>query len=506
MNNSPNFILQMSNISKTFDNKTFANNKVNLSINQNSVHGLLGENGAGKSTLMSILFGLYNADEGEIFVRGKKVNIKNPIHAQKLGIGMVHQHFKLVGIFNSIENITLGNENINKIGFLEKQKSGQKIEALSKKYNFNIDLKKPVDDLSVGQQQKVEILKVLYKNPDIIIFDEPTAILSPNEIDSFLQLVKELKKSGKTIVLITHKLEEIKSVCDEATILRKGEFIKQVKVKNTSTSQMVKLMLGKEVHSIKNKLKDKVGSSVLEINNLTSKKLENISLNVNEGEIVAIAGIEGNGQSELVNTIIGINNDYKGEIKYTNNKKVNLKGKTIKERIEMGISYVPEDRQKNGMVLNLETNKNIIINQFYKKPYSIKGFLNFKEIEKKGKKIIKQFDIRGSNHGKEMSKSLSGGNQQKLILGRELTKKHKLLVVCQPTRGLDFGSINNIHKFLIEEKEKRNAVLLVSYELSEIFDLADKIIVFFKGKVAGELPISKANKKIIGNLMLKGKR
>lgn len=564
----------MKNITKRFGN-IVANDKIDLIVKQNTIHGILGENGAGKSTLMSILFGLYNPDEGEIFINGKLSEIKNPLDAEKVGIGMVHQHFKLVDRFDAVDNIILGAEPINKFGLVDKKKAKKEIKKLATQYNFEVNLDVPVSKLSVGQQQKIEILKTLYRKSDILIFDEPTAVLTPVEIDGFLKLLLDFKKNGKTIIIITHKLDEIKEVCDEATVIRRGKFIERFSVAKTSTKQMSTLMVGKEVEEVKNNSKAKIGRKVIEIKNLHVKKrgitkLDKFNLTISEGEIVAIAGVEGNGQSEIINAISGLDTHYDGTIEYLTSKKVlvnknqekknveqlkveisklaknktktkkdeaklndlnnklavleemlaspvhknkngkefrfkyssiKLKRVSIAKRYKLGISHIPEDRHLHGLVLDEKVENNLFIQQYSKKPFSYFGILNTRAIRKNAKHIIEKFDVRGANGGLAITRGLSGGNQQKAIVGRELTRDHKFIIIAQPTRGLDVGAINQIHKYIIDEKEKGRAVLLLSYELSEVLALADRVVVINKGRITGEIDGKKANRENVGLLM-----
>lgn len=500
--------IEMRKITKRFGNLV-ANDKIDLIVKENTIHGILGENGAGKSTLMSILFGLYNPDEGDILINGKISDIKNPLDAEKVGIGMVHQHFKLVDRFDAVDNIILGSEPINRFGFVDKKVARAKIEKLAKQYNFDIDLDVHVSKLSVGQQQKIEILKTLYRDSNILIFDEPTAVLTPVEIEGFLQLLLDFKKAGKTIIIITHKLDEIKFVCDEATVIRRGKFIDRFSVSKTSTKQMSTLMVGKEVKEIKNTSKVKLGKEVVSVKQLSVKKrgiakLQDFNLSIHEGEIVAIAGVEGNGQSEIINALSGLDTHYHGEVQYLNEKKkqmINLKHVSISRRYKLGISHIPEDRHLHGLVLDDKIENNLFIQQFAKKPFSFLGILNTKAIRKNAKSIIEKFDVRGAKGGTAISRGLSGGNQQKAIVGRELSRDHKFIIVAQPTRGLDVGAINQIHKYIIEEKEKGRAVLLVSYELSEVLALADRIVVLNKGRISGEIEGKKATRENVGLLM-----
>lgn len=508
------YAIEMRNITKRFG-RLVANDSINLLVKKNTIHGLLGENGAGKSTLMSVLFGLYNPDGGKIFVNGEPSTIKSPLDAAALKIGMVHQHFKLVEIFKPAENVFLGSEP-TKLGFLNKKSEIQKIKDLAKKYNFDIDFSKKVGRLSVGQKQKIEILKTLYRNADILIFDEPTAVLTPKEITGFLNLLKDFKKEGKTIIIITHKLDEIKAVCDEATIIRKGKFIKTINVKKTSEKQMSALMVGKSVDPVLNVKKPVLGKEILKVENLTVKKdgivkLNNANFSVREGEIVAIAGVEGNGQTEIMESISGLSKKYKGKIDFLITKKENvvfsdLKKLSIKKRIRNGMSIIPEDRHKHGLILDAKLYETIVAQEFDSKENSFFGIIKSNNVKKYGKSVISGFDVRGAHSGEAIARDLSGGNQQKAIVGRELNREHKLLLVAQPTRGLDVGAINHIHKQLLAERDKKRGVLLISYELSEIMALADRVIVLNKGNITGEVPKDKMSRNLIGDYMLGAKK
>lgn len=502
MNNNA---VEMNNIKMRFGS-IVANDNINLKIKKGSIHALVGENGAGKSTLMSILFGIYKPTTGYIKINQKAVVIKDPNHATKLGLGMVHQHFKLVDIYNAVENIILGNEP-TKWNFLKLKKAKKEIEDLSKKYYLDIDLTKKVKDMTVGMQQRIEILKMLYSDADVLIFDEPTAVLTPQEIQGFLKLLLNFKKKGKTIILITHKLDEVKAVADQATVLRKGKVAGEFNVKKTSVKEIASKMVGREVVELKNKSKAKLGKNILEIKNLNvlsrnNKKysLKNVNLEIKEGEILALAGVEGNGQSELSKAISGLIKIESGQI-ILNNK--NIEFDTIKKRYFKGLSFIPEDRHKHGLVLDMTIGENISNRLFYKRPYSKLGILNNTQMNILNKDIIDKFDIRGSNQGKNLARSLSGGNQQKSIAGREISIDHKLLLAVQPTRGLDIGAIEYIHSKILEDKKNKKGILLISYELEEILSLADRILVINDGQITGELLRQNATREKIGQLMTK---
>lgn len=512
-----------------------ANDNIDLLVEEGTIHGIIGENGAGKSTLMSILFGLYNQDHGVIKINGEEVVIKNPHDAYKYKIGMVHQHFKLVGIYNAIDNIILGNETLKFHAIIDRKSAKEKITKLAKKYNFDVNLNKAVEKLTIGQQQKIEILKTLFLDSDILIFDEPTAVLTPQEIEGFLKLLKEFKQEGKTIIIITHKLEEIKAVCDEATVIRRGQLIERFKVKEVSTKEMAKMMVGTDVVEVKNTTKAKLGDVVLELNDVSSKKLHNISFQVRGGEIVAVAGVEGNGQSELINIITGLEKFSKGRMTFNGfapDKKIKRINKLIKRekdksrardlsdklsnlkqyyanldlancsiqnRIDAGMAHIPEDRHKHGLLLDMKLKYGLAVKKT--KEFSKFGILNEKLIHDHGRKIIEKYDVRGAGDGDAIARQLSGGNQQKAIIGREIESKHHFIVIAQPTRGLDVGAIKFAHEQIIKEKENGNAVFLVSYELSEIMALADRIIVLNKGNIVDIINAKNVKREEIGILM-----
>ena len=512
MNNK--YAIQMIDINKIYGNLN-ANDNINLSVKEGEIHGIIGENGAGKSTLMSILFGLIEPTSGYIMINGIEKKIKNSLDAEKLGIGMVHQHFKLIDIYNAVENIILGDEPLNKFGLLNIKKANKIIKDLLEKYKFDINLKIPVSQLTVGQQQKIEIVKLLYRNSNILIFDEPTGVLTPQEITEFLNLLKYFKSNGKTIILISHKLNEIKSICDRATIIRRGKVVKVVDVKKTTITTMSSLMVGSKIKEVKNKSKVKKDSPIIFcVNNLNKKltkdsmSLNNINFNIKKGEILAIAGVEGNGQKELVDLITGLqkhnivkNKDanMRASIKIEEDEIIN---KSIKERYDLGLSHIPEDRLKYGLILDTELKNSLFLKWYNEKPFAKHGFLVDNEITNWSRELIKKFDIRGANGGEMFAKELSGGNQQKAIIARETSSSNnKIIIIVQPTRGLDVGAINNVHKEILRKKDEGVGILLISYELPEIFALADRILVISKGSISKELNPKKITYKEIGLLM-----
>lgn len=497
------YVVEMLNIRKEFAG-IVANDDITLRLKKGEVHALLGENGAGKSTLMSVLFGMYKPEKGQIKINGKEVKITSPNKANDYGIGMVHQHFKLVDTFTVTENIILGCET-KKFGiFLDRESAAKKIEALSKKYNLNVDPYAKIEDISVGMQQRIEILKMLYRDAKVLIFDEPTAVLTPQEIDELMNIIKELIKEGKSVIIITHKLKEIKAVADKCTVIRKGKYIGTVDVKNTSTSDMAKMMVGREV-SFKVEKKDATpGDVVLKINNLSvnnNKKvlgLKNFSVDVKAGEILAIAGVEGNGQSELVEAITGMRKVVSGDIQFLGDS---IKTLSIRQRIDKGIAHIPEDRHKRGLVLDYNLEDNMSLKSYKNKPFSKNGFINKAAFREHAKKIIEAFDVRSGEGAKSITRSMSGGNQQKAIIGREIEMNPELLIAVQPTRGLDVGSIEYIHKRLIQERDNGKAVLLVSLELDEVLNVADKIAVVNAGELIGIVDAKNTDENEIGLMM-----
>ena len=497
--------IELVGITKKFG-KTIANDDISMRIEENKIHAIIGENGAGKSTLMSILFGIYQPDFGEIIIKGNEIKIKDPKHANNLGIGMVHQHFKLVDIYDAVDNITLGKEEKKYKILTKKSEAIEKIKKLSKIYKLEIDFKKKIKDMSVGMQQRVEILKMLYTDADILIFDEPTAVLTPDEIDGFLKLLINFKKQGKTIIMITHKLNEIKEVADTATIIRRGKVIENINVKKTNVKKMAELMVGKKLVKVLNKYSDssKKGT-VLEFANIDYidplnkvKKLDDVSFKINKGEIVAIAGVEGNGQTEIASIISGLFKTQKGKILLDN---YDITNSTIRRRYEKGLAHIPEDRHKHGLLLDLSVAENISSQVFYRFPFAKYGIVKKGPANDLALEVITDFDVRGANGGATFARSLSGGNQQKAIVGREMKREHKLLIAVQPTRGLDLGAISFIHDSLLNEKKLDNGILLVSYELDEVLALADRVLVINAGKITGELKGKQITRQKIGELM-----
>ena len=496
------YIIEMLNIRKEFPG-IVANDNITLQVKPGEIHALLGENGAGKSTLMSVLFGLYQPEAGEIKVKGKKVNIYNPNIANKLGIGMVHQHFKLVHNFTVTENIILGQEP-TEIGRITIDKAAKKIEGLSKQYGLEVDPYAKIEDITVGMQQRVEILKMLYRDAEILIFDEPTAALTPQEITELIDIMKRLVKEGKSIILITHKLKEIKAVADRCTIIRRGKYIDTVEVEGTREEELASLMVGREVSFKVEKDEANPQDNVLNIKDLVVKDsrglkaVEGLNLQIRAGEIYGIAGVDGNGQTELLEAISGLRPIESGEIQLLGKDITNM---AIRKRTEMGIGHIPQDRHKHGLVLDFKLAENMVLQTYYKSPYSKNGLLNEEVVNHKAEELINEFDVRSGQGVKTKARSMSGGNQQKAIIAREVDRSPALLIAGQPTRGLDVGAIEFIHKKLIEERDKGRAVLLVSLELDEVMNLSDRIGVIFEGKIIGEVMAEEATENKLGLMM-----
>lgn len=499
--------VEMLNITKIFPGIK-ANDKVNLRVKKGSIHALLGENGAGKSTLMSILFGLYQPDGGVIKVRGKEVKITDPNDAAELGIGMVHQHFKLVDDFTVTQNIILGSEPVTKVKTINYKEVNEEIKKISNDYKLAVDPTSKIQDISVGAQQRVEILKMLYRDAEILIFDEPTAVLTPQEIDELISTMRELVAKGKTIILITHKLKEIMQVADECTILRRGRYISTVKVSETSERQLAELMVGREVDFKVEKPEKEAGEAILEISNLNVldgrglTAVKNLSLDVYAGEILGIAGIDGNGQDELIYALSGLKDIESGSIKLNGEEIKNL---DIRKRTDRGLGHIPSDRHRHGLILDFRLEENMVIHDYNKPRFSNKGVLEFKKINNHANKLIDEFDVRVGEGAKTLTRSMSGGNQQKAIIARELEKSPDCLLVVQPTRGLDVGAIEYIHSRIIEERNKGKSILLVSFELDEVIALSDRIAVLSGGEITGIVRPEETNENELG-LMMTGSR
>ncbi len=495
------YVVEMLNIRKEFGNFV-ANDNITLQLKKGEIHALLGENGAGKSTLMNVLFGLYQPEGGEIRVRGKKVDITNPNIANDLGIGMVHQHFMLVENFSVTENIILGSEP-TKLGVTNKKDAAQKVQALSEQYGLNVDPYAIIEDISVGMQQRVEILKTLYRGAEILIFDEPTASLTPQEIIELTQIMKRLVAEGKSIILITHKLKEIMDISDRVTVIRKGEGIGTVVTSETNPSELASLMVGRQVEFTTEKGPAFPKDEVLDIHNLVVEdyrgveKVKNLNLNVRKGEIVGIAGIDGNGQSELIEAITGLRKVKSGTIRINEKDVTGLKPRKV---TESGVGHIPQDRHKHGLVLDFPIGHNIALQTYYKSPISKNGIIDYDKINEKAKQVIADFDVR-TQGPHEPARALSGGNQQKAIIGREVDRDPDLLIAALPTRGLDVGAIEFIHSRLIEQRDNGKAVLLISFELDEVMNVSDRIAVIHDGEIVDIVTPETTTEQELGLLM-----
>ena len=507
MGNTEN-IIEFRHITKRFPG-IIACNDISLDIKKGEIHALLGENGAGKSTLMSVLFGMYEPEEGSILIRGKEEKITNPRVATELGIGMVHQHFKLVQNYTVLQNIVLGQESVKGIK-LDMETARKRVLELSKKYGLAIDPDALIENITVGQQQRCEILKMLYRQAEILIFDEPTAVLTPQEIDELMEIMKGLAKEGHTLLFISHKLEEIKRVSDRVTVLRRGKLVKTLEAANTTTTEMGELMVGRAVSFHVDKKPAQPKEDVLKVEHLTiingetkKKVVNDVSFSVRKGEIVAIAGIDGNGQSELIYGLTGLMPINEGKISVNGKDYTN---KSIRERNQI-MSHIPEDRHKYGLVLDYPLSYNLALKNYYKEGFVNKaGFLNFSKFNSYADELIEKFDIRSGMGKLTQARSMSGGNQQKAIVAREIDQNSDLLIAVQPTRGLDVGAIEFIHKQLVEQRDSDKAVLLMSFELDEVMDVADRIIVMFEGEIMGTLDPKKVTVEEVGLYMAGVKR
>lgn len=485
-----------------------ANDRIDLTLHKGEIHALLGENGAGKSTLMNVLYGLYQPTDGEIFINGQKVKITDPNVAIKLGIGMVHQHFMLVEPFTVAENIILGMEPTMSLGRLDIKKAIKEVEDISNKYGLFVDPNEKIYNISVGMQQRVEILKALYRGAEILILDEPTAVLTPQEIKELIQIMKKLTQQGKSIIIITHKLKEIKDAADYCTIIRRGKGIDTVKVSDTSEAQLASMMVGREVSFKVDKQDKEKGPIVLRLEDLVVKgnrKLDvvkGLSLELHNGEILGIAGIDGNGQSELIEAITGLRKVESGRVLL---KDKDITNKTPKEIIDSKLSSIPEDRQKRGLIMDYSVKENMILENYNKDPFSRRGILKHTAIIKFAKELIERFDVRPTDETQK-AKELSGGNQQKVIIAREVSNDPDVLIAAQPTRGLDVGAIEFVHQSLVEQRDKNKAVLLISLELDEVMNLADRIAVIYEGKIVGVVDAKDADENTLGLLMAGGGR
>ena len=497
--------VSMKNVTKTFGS-VVANEKVDLDIYKGEILALLGENGSGKTTLMNMLAGIYYPDEGQIFINGKEEVIKTPKDALNLGIGMVHQHFKLIDVLTATENIILGLE-----GKLNIKEASKKIEAICEKYGFEVDPKQKIYDMSVSQKQTVEIVKVLYRGADILILDEPTAVLTPQEIDELMQIMKNLAAEGKSILFISHKLAEIMAVADRCTVLRKGKYIGTVNTKDTTPAELSAMMVGRNVNFHVEKKPAEPGDVVLEVKNMTmaskvhkNNAVKNVSFQVRRGEIVCIAGIDGNGQTELVYGLTGLEPLVSGELFLCGQ---DITHTSIRKRSTMGMSHIPEDRHKHGLVLDYSLEDNMVLQRYFEPEFTDKaGFLRRKNIRGYAERLIEQYDVRSGQGPVTIARSMSGGNQQKAIVAREIDKDPELLVAVQPTRGLDVGAIEYIHRQLVAQRDEGKAVLLVSLELDEVMDVPDRILVMYEGEIVGELDPKTTTQEELGLYMAGAKR
>lgn len=498
-------VIQMKDIVKKFGDFT-ANDHINLTVHKGEVHAILGENGAGKSTLMNVLYGLYKPTSGQIFIDGQEVHLNGPRHAIELGVGMVHQHFMLIQPFTVTDNIILGVEPTRGIVVDEKTARKRVIE-LSERYGMKVDPDAKIQDISVGMQQRVEILKVLYRGAKTLILDEPTASLTPQEIDELMEIIRNLTADGKSVILITHKLKEIKACSDYCTIIRQGKYIDTVKVSDVSESQLASMMVGRNVSFTVDKPDKEPGKEVLEVKDLRAKDyrgaeiLKGLDLHVRAGEIVGLAGVDGNGQTELVEILTGLKKAESGMIMMEGKDVFN---RTPKELFDAGISCIPADRQKNGLVLDFSVEDNLILQHYNEEPYAKHNILQRNVIRRHAAELEERFDIRPRHTEAHPAGTLSGGNQQKVIIAREVTNDKELLIAFNPTRGLDVGAIEFVHRYLVEQRNKGRAVLLVSFELDEIIDLSDRIDVIFDGKIQGEIAGKDADEKELGFMMAGG--
>lgn len=501
-------VIEMLHITKEFPGIR-ANDDVTLQLRRGEIHALLGENGAGKSTLMSVLFGLYQAEEGVIKKNGQEVKIKDPNDANALGIGMVHQHFKLVEIFTALENIVLGVEN-HHMGFLQMAEARKKVMALSEQYGLKIDPDTKIENMSVGMQQRVEILKMLYRDNDILIFDEPTAVLTPQEIDELMHIMKNFAAEGKSILFITHKLAEIMAVSDRCTVLRKGKGIGTVNIKDTTKEELSHMMVGRDVQFAVDKAPAQPADVVLDVQNVTvpsklhkNNAVKNVSFQVQQGEIVCLAGIDGNGQTEFIHALTGLEKQSDGKFILCGK---DISHTPIRQRSKDGLSHIPEDRHKHGLILDYTLEQNLALQQYWQPQFQHNGFIRFDQVRNYAEKLIEQYDIRSGQGPITSARSMSGGNQQKAIVAREIDKDPELLVAVQPTRGLDVGAIEYIHKQIVAQRDAGKAVLLISLELDEVMSLSDRILVMYEGEIVGEFDPKAVSVQELGLYMAGAKR
>ena len=500
-------IVELRHITKRFPG-IVANDDVTISVKKGEIYALLGENGAGKSTLMSMLYGMYEPDHGEIYVRGKKMHFRSPAEAAEENIGMVHQHFRLVENFTVGENIVLGVETVKRVGIfpvLSMKGAYDRIRELSKSFGLEVDPEDLISELGVSARQRVEIMKMLYREAEILIFDEPTAILTPQEVEALLKIMEELRRSGKTIILVTHKIEEIRKVADRCAILRRGKLIDVLKVQDASTQEMANLMVGRNVVLNAEKPAPHFGETVLEVEKLCVRNedrvqvVRGVSLKVRAGEIFAVAGVSGNGQTELADAIAGLRKAESGSIRLMGK---DISRESIRERNGSGISYIPEDRQKYGLFLDFNLRSNLCLRRYFKAPFSRQGILNEAEAERYARDLVEKYDIRSGQGTETQVRSMSGGNQQKAIVGREIEEHSPLVIFVQPTRGLDMGAIENIHRQILRERERGAAILLISLELDEVMELADTIGVIYNGQLLKTADAGSLTSHEVGRYMM----
>ncbi len=489
MGSVPEYVIEMLHITKEFPGIK-ANDDITLQLRRGEIHALLGENGAGKSTLMSVLFGLYQPDAGEIRKDGQVVKINDPNDATALHIGMVHQHFKLIDVFTVLDNIILGAED-TKFGFLSKKNARKKVEALSERYGLKVDLDAKIEDITVGMQQRVEILKMLYRDNEVLIFDEPTAVLTPQEIDELMKIMKGLVAEGKSILFITHKLNEIMAVSDRCSVLRKGRYIGTVNTAETNQEELSRMMVGRDVQLVVEKKPAVPAEPVLTVEDLCVKSklynrdaVKHVSFTARAGEIVCIAGIDGNGQSELVHALTGLEKAAHGKVSIFDHDVTNA---SIRQRSKLGMSHIPEDRHKHGLVLDNSLEQNMVLQRYYEPRFQQNGFIKFDAVRSYAEELIEQYDVRSGQGPVTVTRSMSGGNQQKAIIAREIDRDLPLIIAVQPTRGLDVGAIEGVHRQLVAQRDAGKAVLLVSLELDEVMNLSDRILVMYEGEIVGEL-------------------
>ena len=509
MNDMPEYVIEMLHITKEFPGIK-ANDDITLQLKKGEIHALLGENGAGKSTLMSVLFGLYQPEAGEIKKDGKVVKIDSPNDATALHIGMVHQHFKLIDVFTVLDNIILGAEDVGALGFLKRKAAREKVQALSERYGLKVDIDAKIEDITVGMQQRVEILKMLYRDNEVLIFDEPTAVLTPQEIDELMEIMRGLAREGKSILFITHKLNEIMAVSDRVTVLRKGRYIGTVETKETTKAELSRMMVGRPVQLEVEKEAAKPAQAVLEVKNLcVPSKLykrdavHDVSFTARAGEILCIAGIDGNGQTDLVYALTGLEKPSSGSVVLCGQE---VSHASVQQRSDTGMSHIPEDRHKHGLVLDFTLEQNMVLQRFEDERFQKAGFIRFDEVRSYADELIAQYDVRSGQGAETVVRSMSGGNQQKAIVAREIDRDKPLIIAVQPTRGLDVGAIEYIHGQLVAQRDAGKAVLLVSLELDEVMNLSDRILVMYEGEIVGEFDPKQITIEELGLYMAGAKR